>query len=262
MHSQFNVDSIIFTNMDSRQDNTNVMDAIASLTQCQTESEALTLTTTIVHQLGGTSFVYVTLLPPESPLSEESYRYLIGCDPAWCNTYCKHMWMMNDPFLAYARTHSAPIVGSKIKRSTPGQHTMLNTASDYGFRSGLIVPTHTCMDADKRLGLLYIGSDLVPESGESLLLQHRVQFGALGIELLLWWNRRLEQQAMRKFSLIEEELELLELLKTGKVANEIAAILDLKTTAVYRKLNTIKEKFNVDKIHDAIVMAMAAGLLV
>lgn len=238
-----------------------IMDAIAALSHCVTESDAFTRTTAIVQALGGTAYVYVTLLPPESPFSEESYRYFIGCDPAWCDAYCQHKWMMNDPFLAYARTHSAPILGSQIKRHTQGQQAMLDRAAEFGFRSGLAVPTHTSMDAHQRLGLLYLGSDLPPEYGERLLLDHRVQFSALGTELLLWWNRRLEEQAKRKFSLIDEDLELLELVKIGKVASEIAAILDLKTAVVYRKLNLIKEKFNVDKLPDVLRIAMAAGLL-
>jgi len=87
------------------------------------------------------------------------------------------------------------------------------------------------------------------------------QFGALGMELLLWWNERLKQQAMRKFSLLADEVELLQLSKNGLVAKELAAIFDITVTMAYKKLNLIKEKFNVDRIEQAVMQAEAAGLL-
>ena len=134
-------------------------------------------------------------------------------------------------------------------------------SAQHGFRSGLVVPTHTSMAASRRMGLLYIGSELPADVGEPLLLRKRVQFGALGMELLLWWNNRLRKQAMRKYSLVDEEVDLLQLSKKGKVASEIAVLYDINLTAAYKRLNLIKEKFNVDKIEQAVVEADSVGLL-
>jgi hypothetical protein len=138
---------------------------------------------------------------------------------------------------------------------------LMSVCAQHGFRSGLVVPTHTSMDANKRMGLLYIGSELPTQVGEPLLMRKRVQFGALGMELLLWWSNRLKMQAMRRYSLVEEEVALLQLSKKGKVASEIAALYDIKLTAAYKRLNLIKEKFNVDKIEHAVMEADSAGLL-
>jgi DNA-binding CsgD family transcriptional regulator len=237
-----------------------VMEAISNLSQCNTENEAHTLTQKIIHSLGAESFVYTTLLPPHFHSLNESYRFFIGCSSELCKIYSSRMWVMNDPFIEYARSNSAPIIGSKIKLSTQGQTEMLKVCAQHGFASGLVVPTHTSMDANKRMGVLYVGSDLSAEIGEAMLLKKRVQFVALGSELLSWWNSRLKQQAMRKYSLIEEEVELLMLSKNGRVASEIAAIFDIKVAAAYQRLNAIKEKFNVDKIGHAIVEAEAVGL--
>jgi DNA-binding CsgD family transcriptional regulator len=117
------------------------------------------------------------------------------------------------------------------------------------------------MDANKRMGVLYVGADLPEDVGEPQLLKKRVQFQALGSELLNWWNARLKQQAMRKYSLVEEEVELLLLAKNGKVASEIAAIYDIRVATAYKKLDIIKEKFDVDKIGHAVAQAEAVGLL-
>lgn len=73
---------------------------------------------------------------------------------------------------------------------------MIRISAQYGFRSGMIVTLHTSMDANKRMGLLYIRSELPLEIGEPLLMHKRVQFGAPSADLLLWWNSRLKQQAM------------------------------------------------------------------
>jgi DNA-binding CsgD family transcriptional regulator len=238
-----------------------VMDLIGNLADCATELEASVLVKDIVEALGAQWFVYTTLLPPEFSKIDESFRFFIGCSSELCQIYNKRMWMMNDPFFEYARMNTAPIVGSKIRVQSAGQVELMKVGADHGFRSGLVVPTHTSMDANKRMGLLYVGCDLPEEVGEPLLLRKRVQFGALGTELLLWWNQRLRTEAMRKFSLLDTDVELLQLAKKGKVAVEIAAVYDIKLAAVYKKLNNIKEKFDVEKIEHAVRQAEAQGII-
>lgn len=238
-----------------------VMDLIHNISECATEDEARTLTKEIVQQLGAQWFVYSTLLPPDIHTTNESFRFFIGCPAELCTIYNKRMWMMIDPFLDYARTSSAPTVRSKVKVQTRGQAEILKVSAEHGFASGLVVPTHTSMASNKRMGLLYIGCELPEAIGEPLLLKKRVQFGALGAELLLWWNARLRQQAMRKFSLADDDVELLQMSKKGLTANEIAAQFDIKVAVAYRRLNTIKEKFNVERIDMAVMEADAEGLL-
>lgn len=237
-----------------------VMEVISQLSEINTEAEALALTKLVVEMLGAQWFVYTTLLPPDAVASDESYRYFIGCSPELCKIYNNRMWVMNDPFFEYARRNTTPIVRSQVKVHSKGQAEIMDVTTRLGFRSGLIVPTHTSESANKRMGLLYIGSELEERIGEPLLLKKRLQFTALGFELLLWWTNRLKMQAMRKFSLVAEEVDLLQLAKNGKIANEMAAVLDIKAAAVYKKLNSIKEKFNVDKIDQAVMQAEAAGL--
>jgi DNA-binding CsgD family transcriptional regulator len=240
------------------------IEAIGELAHCTTEQEALELTKKIVEMLGANWYVYTTSLPAESEASiaiDGSYRFFIGCSAELCAIYKKRNWMLNDPFFEYARSNTAPIVGSKVKVQTSGQAEIMRVSAQHGFRSGLVVPTHTSMAASKRMGLLYIGSELEQEIGEPILLKNRVQFGALGLELLLWWINRLKSQAMRRFSLVEEEVEILQLSKKGSGAAEIAAHFDIKIGAAYRKLNSIKEKFNVERIERAVSEADAVGLL-
>ena len=237
-----------------------VMDAIGELTHCATEADAVALVKGVVQALGGHSFVYTTLLP--TVFNDVSLRYFFWCKPELCKTYSQRLWRMNDPYLEYARWNNAPILGSKVKVITPGQAEMKRVSAELGFRSGLVVPTHTAMGSGKRMGLLYVGSEDPEEMAEPMFLSKRVQYGALGSELLLWWNARLRQQAMRKYSLLELDVEMLQHSRIGKVACEIAALYDIKVTAVYKRLNEIKEKFDVEKIEAAVRIAEAEGILV
>lgn len=243
----------------SRQND--ALEAISHISECATIDQVVGITKRIVSSLGAESFLYTSLFPPDFGSTDENVSFLIGCDLEWCRIYDQRMWIMNDPFLEYARANVRPVARSNIEPRTQGQAEMIQTGSQYGFRSGLIVPTHTSMDANKRLGLLYLGSDLPPNIGEPILLENRVPFSALGLELLHWQNARMKWRAMRKHSLLEEEIQLLQFSKDGKRSNEIAAILNLKTSVVYNKLNLIKEKFNVEKLNQAIVKAEAAGIL-
>lgn len=240
---------------------TDVLGTIGQLADCVTETEANELVTQVIHMLGAQSFVYCLRLPSIDGRTDDSMRYSIGCSPALCALYSKRMWMLTDPFLEYARTSIAPLAGSKVKIKTPGQAELIRLSAQHGFRSGLVVPTHTSMQASQRMGLLYIGSELPAHIGEPLLMAKRVPFGALGSELLLWWVHRLRQQAMRKYSLDDEEIETLQLSKDGRVAMEIAAIFDIKLAAAYKRLNAIKEKLNVEKIEMAVMKADGLGLL-
>ena len=240
---------------------TDVLDVISGLSDCMTEGEANDFTSDVIQMLGAQWFVYTTMLPPHHNKVDESFRFFIGCRQELCEIYSRRMWMMNDPFFEYARTNSAPVAGSQVKARTPGQQELMRVSAEYGFRSGLVVPTHTSMASSRRMGLLYVGSELPVDVGEPMLMRKRVQFGALGMELLLWWSNRLKNQAMRKFSLIDEEVEILQLSKKGKVASEIAAFYDINLSTTYKRLNMIKEKFNVDKIEQAVIEADSQGLL-
>jgi DNA-binding CsgD family transcriptional regulator len=250
--------------MAMRMQSSSIIEVIAridSLCDCATGREAKESTAKIVRALGAQAFVYASFLPACNEYSIQSRHYLIGCRTEWCAIYTERYWAMNDPFLEYARTHSTPVLRSQIKLRTAGQVAMLQMSEEYGFRSGLVIPTHTSMSATKRMGLLYIGSDLPEMVGEQLLLKSKILFCSLGQALLFWSTEKLKQQAIRKYSLEEEELEMLQLFREGKRAAEIAAHLDIKVSAAYKKLSVVSEKFNVTKFDRAVAVAESAGLL-
>ncbi|WP_211466240.1 helix-turn-helix transcriptional regulator [Collimonas silvisoli] len=235
--------------------------ALNKISSCQTEAEVAAVTKQVVIALGATSYVYSTLTSDDRRDDRESYRYSIGCDPQWCRIYNERKWFMNDPFIEYSRHNTEPVMADQIVLQTSGQIEMMRVAATYGFKSGMVIPTHSSQNANERIGLLYIGVDQPPEIGNQLVYRHRISYRALGMELLDWWIRFLRANAARKFNLSEEEIVLLQQTKNGFAVTEISAKLGSTPSKLYRQLSVIKDKFNVDKIGDAVAIASFNGLL-
>lgn len=235
--------------------------ALGKIAECESEIEVSQLVKFVISELGAKSYVYSTLMIDDLSEDRNSYRYFIGCNPMWCAIYNERKWFMNDPFVEYAKCNTEPVLGSKIVGKTPGQMEMLKVAAEHGFRSGMVIPTHSSHGANSRMGLLYVGQESDPDIGENILFRHKVFYRALGMELLDWWMRKLRHDAAIKFKLSEDEIELLQLAKNGLVVAEIGAKLNTSNSKIYRKMDIIKDKFNVDKINTAVGIANYAGLL-
>ncbi|MDP5009558.1 MAG: autoinducer binding domain-containing protein [Glaciimonas sp.] len=240
----------------------NAMEAMNEIIYCQTEEEVLQLSAEVVRSTGCESFVYTTMRADDRRPEQDTYRYFIGCRSEWCDVYSGRKWFMNDPFVEYARTNTCAIVGSQIKAGrTSGQLEMLEAAAEHGFRSGMILPTHSSLTVGERMGILYIGIDAEEAIGEPVLHANRITFRALGMELLDWWIARLYNEGRERYKLTEVEVEVLQHYKNGLRAAEIAAKKNVKTYIAYGWMSAIKEKMDVDKIDDAVRMANNCGLL-
>ncbi|MFJ2990700.1 autoinducer binding domain-containing protein [Collimonas sp. NPDC087041] len=235
--------------------------ALGKIARCQSEADVASLTKQVVLVLGATSYVYSTLTSDDRSNDRESYRYFIGCDPQWCRIYNERKWFMNDPFVEYSRYNTEPIIADQIVLQTSGQIEMLSVAATYGFKSGMVIPTHSSQSANERIGLLYIGVDAPADVGNQLMHLHRISYRALGMELLDWWIRFLRAEAARKFNLSEEEINMLQQVKNGAAVTELSAKLGITSSKLYRLLNVIQDKFNVDKIGAAVAIAKFNGLL-
>lgn len=216
---------------------------------------------TIVRELGAHSFVYSTLRKSDRTPERDSFKFIIGCKEEWCAMYEHRRWYMNDPYVEYARTTNKPILSSKIKCETAGQVEMLETAKKYGFRSGMVIPTHSHENINERMGLLYIGCEEDVSIGEPLLIKNSLSYRALGIVLLDWWVGHLRDGAMKEFKISENEISLLQELRKGRSMLEIAAKMDLKAATIYKRVATIKDKLNVNGTDDAVREASICGLL-
>jgi DNA-binding CsgD family transcriptional regulator len=238
-----------------------VLAKIGQIPLCGESEQVASITKAIVRELGAHWYVYSTLRQSDLSPDRDSCKFFDGCRKDWSILYQERKWFMSDPFVEYARTSNLPILASKIKAETAGQAEMLETVKCYGFRSTMVIPTHSNMNVNERMGLLYIGCEEEESIGEPLLDKHCLSYRTLGFVLLDWWVARLRAEAMRKFKITDDEINLLQDLKRGRTPVEIAAKIGLKARAVYSRLGTIKDKLNVDRIEEAVREASISGLL-
>lgn len=237
------------------------MRTIGQLHLCDTPEALSAATTELVRELGGKAFVYSTHVKDEQSPDQFSQRHCISSHTEWLDIYNERKWFMNDPFIEYARYNTRPAYGSEIAVHTQGQREMLRVAAQFGFRSGLLIPTHSSINVDERIGMLIVGSDQDGEKGEQILTANRICFRALAMELLDWWVHYLRDKAALRYRLSPDEIQLLQLSKSGCVVADISVKLNIKPSKLYRQFDAIKDKLNVLKIGDAVRLANRAGLL-
>jgi DNA-binding CsgD family transcriptional regulator len=221
------------------------------------ESDALVSTRQIIEACGGQWFVFSSLHPRDQSPERVTFRFLIGCRPEWCQEYNRHRWYTIDPFLEYALTNTAPIVGSEIVLRTPGQREVMEAAARYGFRSIYVVPAHG--SGKGRIGLLYVGSDQPREEGERLFTENRFWLRSLASELLDWSSSRLRDETIASYDLSLEDLKVLEYVRGGFTAPQIAEELDLSPSKIYAHFKEITKKIGEKHITGAVRFAAEHG---
>ena len=240
--------------------NTESLTAIGNtLNQIKTEESAarlIRLIKGVIQPFGLESFVFVSMI--RGDVSRESYRYLIGCDPQWCQVYGARNWHMNDPFMQHAVSESTMVLGSAITAGTTAQREMLATAARYGFKSGMVVPAHGAAGA--RIGVLYLGSPEPPELIEGPLWEYRLVMRQLAFELYEWWAVKLQAFAVSGQRLDSTDVQLLRYKREGYTTAQICNLSGFKTRMVDSRLLRIYDKLGVTGIKAALAKAARSGI--
>jgi len=194
---------------------------------------------------------------------QEHYRYIFGCAPEWCYLYIQNKWYAIDPFIGYALKNSSPILASDIPLTSPGQRRMMASASEYGFRSGIVVPAHSA--SSNWIGLLHLGTDEGLDCAQRSLDAHRNLMRAFGLELLEWFDSRLHDNSVSDLDLDKLDLKLLckaqEHATAAEAARELGitlALAESRYRRLYRKLDVPAKRHAVDK---AVELGLIRSLL-
>ncbi|WP_126223397.1 helix-turn-helix transcriptional regulator [Burkholderia ambifaria] len=230
---------------------------LRSIMDSSDETEVLQHARQVVSACGGQWFVFSSLHPRDQSLERVTFRFLIGCMPQWCQVYNAHRWYTIDPFLEYALTNTAPIVGGDMVLRTAGQREIMDAAASYGFRSIYIVPAHG--SGKGRIGLLYIGSDEERSEGEKTFSRNRFLLRSLASELLDWSSARLKDESIRAFNLDAADLKVLEFVRDGFTAQQIATELHQSPSMVYSHFKKITNKIGEKHISGAVRFAAERG---
>lgn len=223
---------------------------------CRDEAAIAAVIGDLLNVLGGDHWVYVTFMRDDE--SSESYRFLFGCPPAWCQEYASQRWFVNDPLLLYAQGNHSPEVVSNIPTHTSGQQALLERAKDYGFSDGFVVPAHSASHA--RVGALYIAFKDPTRLPREIFEAVRPILRTFSGEVLDWMLCRIRLELIASTRLTEREIELLRYEAEGFTTKEIARIETSAEKAINRQFGNILFKLGVSSRSEAASIAKANGL--
>lgn len=231
-------------------------DRVAWINGYETEAEVGAAARQIVNYFGLQSFVFGALFRDGE---RENYRYLVGCEPAWCFLYDQHKWYAIDPFIEYALKNTSPILASDIPLSSEGQARLMAEAAEHGFRSGVVVPAHS--GSAVRIGILYLGTSEGPEYARESFLKHRNLMRAFSLELLEWWDAKLRDAGLEALNLDELDVDLLTKAQDHATAEEAARELGVTLSRVKDRYERLARKLEAPNKRSAVEKAVALGLI-
>lgn len=166
-----------------------------------------------------------------------------------------------DPTVGHCMSSSLPIVWEPATFAEPAQQALYEEASAYGIRSGVTLPVH---GPQGEFGVLSFASDAVPDEA----FHKKVARALPGLSLIRDYafasSRRFRDQESKAESaprLTKRELEVLQWVKVGKSSWEIARITGCSEATVNFHLGNVRQKFGVNTRQQAVVKAIALGLI-
>jgi LuxR family quorum-sensing transcriptional regulator LasR len=181
--------------------------------------------------------------------------------PKWRERYNANRLAYIDPRVTHCLSSSLPLVWMAQTFHTPAQRALYEEACSYGPRAGVILPVH---GPNGEFGVFTVAIDerpgpgfdrAVAESMPSLTLIRDYAFASA--------QRFLEGSAGFETAprLTRRELEVLNWVMAGKSSWEIARITSCSEATVNFHMANVRQKFNVNTRQQAVVKAMALGLI-
>lgn len=232
--------------------------AIAGVHAAVDEADAVHALRTAAAELGADAVAFVSFVRDDD--AHDSYRFLLACDPVWCAEYERRAWYAGDPWLAYALRHSEPARGHEIELKSPLQRELADLASQYGFRSALIVPAPASGQVS-RVGVLCLGSARDGWFDDDGYVAVRILARALAMELHAWWIDRIRREIISAARLTDEDLALLAHERQGHCTKVIAARLATSENAVNSRFQRMNARLGVPNRRVAAQLAAEYGLI-
>jgi LuxR family quorum-sensing transcriptional regulator LasR len=180
--------------------------------------------------------------------------------PEWRERYDAERFAYVDPTVGHCLISNLPIVWEPEAFATKGGRVLYEEACAYGMRTGVTLPIH---GPNGEVGLLSLASDAAPGAKFTREIAH----GMADLTLI----RDYSFAASVPFShptggeevprLTRRELEVLNWVMAGKSSWEISMITRCSEATVNFHLANVRQKFNVNTRQQAVVKAIALGLL-
>jgi LuxR family quorum-sensing transcriptional regulator LasR len=181
-------------------------------------------------------------------------------DLAWRERYDAERFAYVDPTVGHCLISTLPIIWEPEAFSSAGGRILYEEASSYGMRTGVTLPIH---GPNGEVGLLGLASDAAPGEKFTRDIAHRMADLTLirdySFAASIPFAHPAGGEAVPR--LTRRELEVLNWVMAGKSSWEISMITRCSEATVNFHLANVRQKFNVNTRQQAVVKAIALGLL-
>lgn len=181
--------------------------------------------------------------------------------PKWRSYYDENRLAYCDPTVEHCLKTTVPLIWCPATFTTPDAQTLYEEAAGYGIKSGVTLPIH---GPAGECGAFSLASDVTNGATLSRGISH--QMGLLSLLRDYAFASAVQftggQQTDEVPSLTRRELEVLKWVMAGKSSWEISMIIRCSEATINFHLGNVRQKFNVNTRQQAVVKAIALGLLV
>jgi LuxR family quorum-sensing transcriptional regulator LasR len=179
----------------------------------------------------------------------------------WREQYDAQKLYYVDPTVSHCLASSIPIVWEPDTFLAMNQGALYEEASHFGISSGITFPIH---GRDGEVGLISFASDAQPGEQFNNRLMHYLADLSLVRDYafessLKYLKARTPSEPMPH--LTKRELEVIKWVMAGKSSWEISRITDCAEATVNFHVSNIRQKFNVNTRQQALVKAIALGII-
>jgi DNA-binding NarL/FixJ family response regulator len=222
------------------------------------QPEVLALLRQGIKALGVDQAIFLSFVRDDTAMS--SCRFLLACDPHWCQRYLDAGGVALDPWLAYAANRSEVVVARTLGEAKPEQQRLIDLAAEHGFRSVVLAPAHSGA-GHSRISLLCLGSS-IPGYFEAEGFAHfRIGARSLALELHEWWLARIRRELIVKANITPSDLVLLGYQQQGLSSKRIASNLQVSKSSINSRFQRMNVKLGVPNRRMAARLAVECGLI-
>lgn len=178
----------------------------------------------------------------------------------WRDRYDAERFAYVDPTVGHCLTSTLPIVWQPDAFATNGGRILYEEACLHGMRTGVTLPIH---GPNGEVGLLSLASDTAPGQEFTRQVTHGMGNLTLVRDYAFASSIPFAQPSAGEPvpRLTRRELEVLQWVMAGKSSWEISMITRCSEATINFHLANVRQKFNVNTRQQAVVKAIALGLL-
>lgn len=230
--------------------------ALQDLLEVQTVSELYNKAKVVAGMLGFEHFVYGLRLHLGSGAAHE--LVISGYPVAWRQIYEQENYVASDPTVAHCLNSSLPLIWSENFFRQKGATALMETARQFGLRSGLTMPAHS---THLQTGLLSLSSERAELADNTELLGQAQLFATYLHEAARNVVEKKERFQRTMCQLTPREKECLTWAAAGKSSWEIARIVTASERTVNFHIGNVIQKLNVSSRSQAVAKALASGMI-